>query len=322
VQRTHSATEPLLPLPEEWGLQWWRSNSYRVVPLDAPESPVSRQDAAAWRWAEGVFWTEERGTAYDPMPHAAEIFDAALHVAPDDVESLLAFVRAWGVLGGSVLPDHSVWASRRAFRELQRHFAWAQALHHREWRSAAVPALWDDRDALLDALRVLLPPPEQARLDPPWQDERWPDIVRAAALTDRRSHRRSTFPDPYVAAFVKGHLYAAHARSARPRDREEQHWRAFGWAVGEHLRLVNPAVDWSSSGPRAAWEVPRLLDLLWVQLWNIATGGAAIRQCRHCRRWFPVDRRGKVYCSRICTNRASAKASYEARKTKARRTRR
>lgn len=315
MQNSHRGEE--FVLPAEWGLRWWRSPRFQVVAPDAPDSPLARPHAVDWRWTEGVLWTAERGVAYEPIPQAAELFDAALHVAPEDTDSLLAFVRTWGPLFGA---PGSVWETRRAFRELQRHFAWLQALHRHEWRSPAVPALWDDQDALLDALRALLPLPEHARLDRPWQDPRWPDLVRAVVLTDLERRRRA-YPDPYVAAFVKGHFHAANARTARPRDREEHHWRAFGWAIGEHLRSVNPAVGWDADRPTAAWEVPRLVDLLWIQLWNLATGGVAIRQCRHCRRWFPVDHRGKVYCSRVCTNRASAKASYEARKRAQRRRR-
>jgi hypothetical protein len=268
-----------------------------------------------WRWCEGVFWGDESREAYEPIPQAAEILDAALRVETDDVESMLRFVRAWGVLGTSVPFEHSVWATRRAFREVQRHFAWAQALHRREWRSPSVPALWNDADAFSEALRAVLPPPEHGKLAERTHDERWPDLVRDVVLSDLHRSRRA-YPDPYVAAFVKGHFYVSWSRSVevRPRDREEQHWRAFGWAISEHLRGVRPALDWRAGRVIAAWDVPTLDALLWVQLWNVATGGAAIRQCRHCRKWFPVGRRGKVYCSRVCTNRASAAASYEARK--------
>jgi hypothetical protein len=283
-----------------------------VVPVEK----VRLKDAASWQWCEGIIRStgEKQPANYWPVPQAAEIFDAALRVVPDDVDSLVSFVRAWGIMGsGSVPFDYSVWATRRVFRELQRHFAWLRALQVSSWRSPSVPSLWNDREAFLDALRQVLPPPEHSKLGQPWRDDRWPDLIRDAALTDLDRPRR-TYPDAYVAAFVKGHFYVSHAREARARDREEQHWRAFGWAIGEHLRFVNPAITWIGGRPGAAWELPRLEDLLWVQLWNLATSGAAIRQCRHCRRWFPVDRLGKVYCSRKCTNRASAAASYEARK--------
>jgi len=254
------------------------------------------------------------------MPYAAEIFDAALRIAPDDVDSVLAFIRAWGLLG-TRLPDHytarwaqkgeTVWGARRALKELQRHFAWAQALQRREWRSPDVPGLWGDQDAFLDALREVLPPPEHVALEHPWFDSRWPDLVPRAAM----SRPAQPYPDPYVSALVRGHCFTEWARGkdVRPRDREEANWRAFGWAITEHLRAIHPAVGWNR-GPTAAWSVPRLVDLLWVQLWNIVTGGGRMRRCRHCGKWFPGKRRGKVYCSRTCTNRASAAASYEARR--------
>jgi hypothetical protein len=311
VQKPHRAIN--LALPKEWGLRWWRSDSYQIVPLDAPDSPVSRRAAGSWQWCEGVLWTRERGEAYDAVPLGPEIFDAALRVTPEDTGSILAFVRAWGPLGPSVPFDYSVWAARRTFRELQRHFAWLRALQGRNWRSPAIPNVWEDSDGLVDALRVVLPPPEHGKLEPPWPDPGYPELVREVIFTDERRDRRS-YPDPYVAAFVKGQFYAWWARTGRPSDREERHWRAFGWALAEHLRRVQPMVTWGGDRPEAAWEIPHLVDLLWVQLWNLTTGGAAIRQCRRCGRWFAIDRRGKVYCSRVCTNRASAAASYQ-RKT-------
>jgi hypothetical protein len=293
-----------------------------VLPIiDGNQFVVGPQHAAASQWCEGVLWTAQLGTVYDPGQEAAEIFDAALRVIPNDVNSMLAFVRAWGVLAHGGLFEHSIWATRRAFQELQRHFAWAQALHRGEWRSPAVPNLWGDQDAFLEALRTVLPPPEHSKLLHASKrlDARWPDLVREAAM----SRRPGEYPDPYVAAFVKGHFWSWHVRTkVRPRNREEMHWRAFGWAIEEHLRGVQPTLSWGVGRPTAAWLVPQLVDLLWVQLWNLMTGGAAIRQCRHCRRWFPVDRRGKVYCSRRCTNRASAAASYEARKNTATRRKR
>ena len=271
--------------------------------VDDPRAPIGHENPA-WEWCEGVLWTEERQATYEPVPLAAESFDAALHVTPGDTESILAFTRAWGVLGPSVVSDCSLWATRRAFSELQRHFAWARALQSHEWRSPAVPNLWDDQDGFLVALRAVLPPPEHSKLAA--------DLVRAVGLTDLQSVRR-TYPDPYVAAFVKGHFYASWARRVRPRDREAHHWLAFGSAIGEHLRFVQPAVSWDNGRPVASWELPRLVDLLWVQLWNLVISGATMRPCQHCGKWFAVDHRGKVYCSRKCTNRASAKASYEAR---------
>ena len=322
MQNSHSATIPALP--QEWGLVWSRSDSYRILFREDQPGPLG-PEAPDWAWCGGVLWDRGAGAKYDPVPDAAVIFDEALHVPPDDRESMLTFVRRWGVLGATVAGLDSVWATRRVFRELQRHFAWAHALQAHEWRSPAIPSLWDDQDAFLDALRVnVLPPPEHSKLSTRTYDERWPDLVRNVVVQDAVNFDGPNPFDPYVSAFVKGHFYvSSHVRSAhvRPRDREEAHWRAFGWAIRDHLRLVSPAVGWDAGRVRASWSMPRLVDLLWVQLWNLVTGGATMRQCRHCRRWFPLDRRGKVYCSRICTNRASAKSSYEARKSRPRRKR-
>lgn len=43
-----------------------------------------------------------------------------------------------------------------------------------ERRSPAVPGLWGDRDAMPEALRTVVPPPDHGRLAPPWLPSGWP----------------------------------------------------------------------------------------------------------------------------------------------------
>jgi len=95
------------------------------------------------------------------------MFEKALRVAADDDTALLGFVRRWGVPGVgtgeargegrfSMQPqsrssDDTVWAVRRLIREVQRHFAWLRALQSHETRSPALPGLWENHEACLEA---------------------------------------------------------------------------------------------------------------------------------------------------------------------------
>jgi hypothetical protein len=265
---------------------------------------------------------------YDPVPQASEIFTAALDLSPDEPASLMAFIQRWGHLAvGTGLSSEAasidakpnafaltdtVWATRRALRELQRHFAWLRALQAREWRGPAVPALWDEIppppaahgagiDACLEAALELVPPPER------------PDFTKTSPIGWLQIAEITSPLGPDLAAFVRGHQLGWRARRVRPRDREQAHWSAFAAAITEYLRLVHPTMRWSGGHPTAAWRIRRLVDVLWIQLWNLATGGVCVRRCRHqrCRKWFPVDRQGKVYCSLECSHRGSAAASYQ-----------
>jgi hypothetical protein len=308
-------------LPEEWaGLRWPVRRGYKIVmpgdPLFVPvHSPSLGADDRAW--TEGMFTPTGDVNVYDPASQAGAALDAALRVQVHAPASLTTFVDQWGLLGVGlgttegemslatqpqvVLQFDTVWATRRALSELQRHFAWLRALRDRNGRAPEVPGLWLDEAQCLEAARALLPAPLRG------------------GLSRRELRRAGSFghPDPYIAAFAKGHRIAAIANNRRltsVREREPTHWAAFSQSISPHLRLVHPTIRWMKDRSAAAWAVRRLADVLWVALWDLATGGASIRRCRHCRRWFPVDRRGKVYCSRQCTNRASAAASYEARK--------
>ncbi len=323
VQNSH---RDIQALPDEWGgLQWERWTDYHII---RPGEELSLGNLTPW--CEGLFdpGTGKEGetydvTLYDPVLVAPDLLTDAVSVAADDDSALLAFVRRWGVPGVGIgkaeadiqvetkpqskHPFESVWAVRRLIREVQRHFEWLRALREHKWRSPAVPDLWRDPAACDDAALALLPPPEHATFIRHDVTLHLPTLFRAATFSSS---------SPYLAAFAKGHYLADRARSVRPRDREEAHWQAFAEALTQHLRLVHPTIRWMGGRPVAGWIVRRPADAIWVQLWNLATGGAAIRQCPHCRGWFAVDHRGKVYCSRVCTNRASAKASYEARKAR------
>lgn len=110
----------------------------------------------------------------------------------------------------------------------------------------------------------------------------------------------------------------------RRRRRPDEHaWRAFANVLGQRLFSVHPTIGWSKTeGPLPAWDVRTPVELLWMTLWEWATTPSGrLRRCRHCTAWFVAGDPRKEFCTRTCTNRASAAASYE-RKRRAMRRRR
>jgi hypothetical protein len=72
--------------------------------------------------------------------------------------------------------------------------------------------------------------------------------------------------------------------------------------------------DDRAARPMPAWSVKTPLQVLWATFWNWATGSSEIRRCRHCKTMFQTEDRRKIYCTVLCTNRASAAASYKRRR--------
>lgn len=72
--------------------------------------------------------------------------------------------------------------------------------------------------------------------------------------------------------------------------------------------------DDRTSQPRPAWAVERPYQVLWATFWSWATGAGEIRRCQHCGTLFQTDDNRKIYCTVLCTNRASAAASYKRRR--------
>lgn len=98
---------------------------------------------------------------------------------------------------------------------------------------------------------------------------------------------------------------------------DEAGWRAFTGAIQTDLchALRWPTIGWDRRARRPVrrWAVQTPEDLLWIRLWDWATGGP-MRECRRCGALFSRSDPRQRFCTVTCTNRASAAAHY--RKTK------
>lgn len=296
--------------------------------------------------------TEGRLRLYRPSERAAELLREALQVNTKDEASLLDFANSWGLLGvglGTVEETadllrrpqaqplfDSVWATRRAIEALQASFRWWRALQARRWSSPAIPSLgsaWPSattpqsraestiaqRRALARVARAVIPPPDYGRLE------------LEADPSDDRSHLVDRVvlgghEDPYLCGAIQGAYLAdlaRHPSKGGVRGEAERPWRAFAAAVTPHLRSVHPTIEWRAIDrrPVPAFRARRLIDFLWVTLWDWVTQGARLRRCPNCQGWFPATRRGKIYCSPMCANQASSKAAYKRKVRKVRRLR-
>jgi hypothetical protein len=108
--------------------------------------------------------------------------------------------------------------------------------------------------------------------------------------------------------------------SSRARERE---WGEFVASLAPFLERIRPTIRWDPhAGARPCWTVRTPRDVLWATLWDWATRGGELRRCRRCSVLFPTDHPRREFCSRICTNRASAAEWYRKKGRRLRRSHR
>jgi hypothetical protein len=100
-------------------------------------------------------------------------------------------------------------------------------------------------------------------------------------------------------------------------------WEKFAESLDRPLRHLHPTIRLVPGvGASPAFSVQTPADMLWATLWDWATRGGRLRRCRHCDALFLAADPRKVYCSIICTNRASAMRWYRKKGRKKRRAQR
>lgn len=93
----------------------------------------------------------------------------------------------------------------------------------------------------------------------------------------------------------------------------ERDWGAFAESLEPFIKGISPTIRWErDAGPQPCWKVTSPRSLLWATVWDWATRGGQLRRCRNqkCEVLFPADDPRQEFCSRPCTNRASAAAWY------------
>ena len=88
-------------------------------------------------------------------------------------------------------------------------------------------------------------------------------------------------------------------------------WPQLAWALDGRLGGVKLSVRPAENRLFPLYRIRRLLDGLYLQLWERATEAHQLRRCRECQSLFVPDRRDQRYCKtngqQLCARRASLK---------------
>jgi hypothetical protein len=68
----------------------------------------------------------------------------------------------------------------------------------------------------------------------------------------------------------------------------------------EHLESVRFSASRGQRGLVPRLPVQRLLDALYLELWDLATGGKRLRRCKRCERFFLRSRADRIFCTGRC----------------------
>ena len=138
-----------------------------------------------------------------------------------------------------------------------------------------------------------------------------PPSVRSEGWTGGRDRYIRSFDGVQVTrkwlAWIQKRLVAlADLQEGRRRD-----WDEFAFDLSSVLGNIRPATRPMANGLVPCYSVPRLLDALFLGMWQRATGGARMRRCPECGALFMPDRRDQMYCKtdgqQKCARRASVK---------------
>jgi hypothetical protein len=91
-------------------------------------------------------------------------------------------------------------------------------------------------------------------------------------------------------------------------------WPDLAMIINGGLGRVHPATRVTASGLDPVYRASCLLDVIWLQLWDMATGGKKLRRCRDCPAVFIPTRANQTYCSRLCANRPSVRRAKKKQK--------
>lgn len=85
------------------------------------------------------------------------------------------------------------------------------------------------------------------------------------------------------------------------RQRRPETWSDVAALFHERLARVHLQARLTSPpGLVPSFRVPRLVDALYVELWNVATGGKRLRRCKRCEDFFIRGREDQIFCTSRC----------------------
>ena len=94
-------------------------------------------------------------------------------------------------------------------------------------------------------------------------------------------------------------LVVVHELQARRRRAEM--WTAVAAVFRERLAGVHLQAQVADPGRLLpSFHVPRLIDGLYLQLWDVATGGKRLRRCKRCEDFFIRGREDQIFCTPRC----------------------
>ncbi len=94
----------------------------------------------------------------------------------------------------------------------------------------------------------------------------------------------------------------------------EAAWPTLAEMLRGALAGIQPDCRPMKRGLDPLYRVPRLLDALWLEVWEIATEGKRLRRCPECRALFLPGRANQDYCTHQCANRPTVRRAKQKRK--------
>jgi hypothetical protein len=85
------------------------------------------------------------------------------------------------------------------------------------------------------------------------------------------------------------------------RRRRAETWTDVAATFGERLAGVHLQAQVAErSRLLPSFHVPRLIDGLYLELWDVATGGKRLRRCKRCEDFFVRGRQDQIFCTPRC----------------------
>ena len=87
----------------------------------------------------------------------------------------------------------------------------------------------------------------------------------------------------------------------------EATWESLADFLNANLNEISPTARVVTNHLIAAYRVSRLLDVIFLELWDIATSGSKLRRCLACKALFFPTRANQEYCDRRCAVRVAVR---------------
>jgi hypothetical protein len=97
----------------------------------------------------------------------------------------------------------------------------------------------------------------------------------------------------------------------RKQGKGEATWESLADFLNANLSEISPMARPVSNSLIPAFRVSRLLDAIFLELWDIATRGSKLRRCPACKALFFPERANQRYCHKRCAVRVAVRRSRQ-----------